>query len=335
MEKIKWGIIGCGSVTESKSGPAFQKAKYSALVAVMRRDALLAEDYAKRHKVPRWYSNAIDLINDPEVDAVYIATPPSSHKEYTLLCAKAGKPVYVEKPMALNFEECSEMIQACKAANVPLFVAYYRRSLPRFLKIKELILDQGIIGTPRHVNCVLYQPFEKKYADKTNLPWRVLPEISGGGIFVDLACHTLDFLDFLFGPIQSVRAHASSQLQAYPSEDTVSMSFLFENGIHGTGLWNFASHIHQDRVEIVGDKGKVSFSIFGNDPISIEYCDGTQESSAIENPINIQLPLIETIVQELLGGSSCPSNGVSAARTTQVMDAVLKEFRQINPAEAK
>lgn len=164
----------------------------------MRRDAALAEDYAKRHNVPKWYSNAVDLINDPEVDAVYIATPPSSHKEYTILCAKAGKPVYVEKPMALNFEECNEMISVCKEHNVPLFVAYYRRSLPRFLKIKELI-DQNKIGTVRHVNCVLYHPFEERYDDEINLPWTVLPHISGGGIFVDLACHTLDFLDFVLG----------------------------------------------------------------------------------------------------------------------------------------
>ena len=138
MEIIKWGIIGCGNVTEVKSGPAFQKAPNSALVAVMRRDAALAEDYAKRHNVPKWYSNAEDLINDPEVDAIYIATPPSSHKEYTILCAKARKPVYVEKPMALTFEECNEMINTCKEHNVPLFVAYYRRALPRFLKIKEI-----------------------------------------------------------------------------------------------------------------------------------------------------------------------------------------------------
>ncbi|WP_409415353.1 Gfo/Idh/MocA family protein [Flavobacterium sp. PS2] len=327
MEIVRWGIIGCGNVTEVKSGPAFQKAKNSALVAVMRRDAALAEDYAKRHNVPKWYSNAADLINDPDVDAVYIATPPSSHKEYALLCAKAGKPVYVEKPMALNFEECNEMISACKEHNVPLFVAYYRRCLPRFLKIKELI-DNGIIGTPRHVNCVLYHSFEKRYDDEINLPWTVLPHLSGGGIFVDLACHTLDFLDFVFGPIKSVRGHATSQLMAYPAEDSVSMSFLFENGIHGTGLWNFGSHRRHDIVEIVGDKGKISFSTFGNDPITLEDKDGKTESFPIDNPLHIQQPLIETIVQELLGTPGCPSHGVSAARTTWVIDEVLKEFRQ-------
>ena len=130
---IRWGIIGCGNVTEVKSGPGFQKAAGSALVAVMRRDAALARDYAARHGVPKWYDNAHALVNEPDVDAVYVATPPSSHREYALLAARAGKTVYVEKPMALNHAECLEMIAACRAAGTPLFVAYYRRAQQRFL----------------------------------------------------------------------------------------------------------------------------------------------------------------------------------------------------------
>jgi len=157
MKTIRWGIIGCGDVTEVKSGPGFQKAEHSNLVAVMRRRGELAKDYAERHGVPRWYDNASQLINDPEVDAVYVATPPSSHKEYTLMIAAAGKPVYVEKPMALNFAECQEMIAACGQHGVPLFVAYYRRTLVRFLKIKELI-EAGAIGNVRFVNIVFHQP---------------------------------------------------------------------------------------------------------------------------------------------------------------------------------
>jgi Oxidoreductase family, NAD-binding Rossmann fold len=148
MRTIRWGIIGCGDVTEVKSGPGFQKANHSRLVAVMRRTGELARDYARRHGVPRWYDNAEALINDPEVDAVYIATPPVAHKDYTLLCARAGKPVYVEKPMALNYQECQFMLRACRAAGLPLFVAYYRRALPRFLKVKQLI-DTHAIGEVR------------------------------------------------------------------------------------------------------------------------------------------------------------------------------------------
>ncbi|HJY14206.1 MAG TPA: Gfo/Idh/MocA family oxidoreductase, partial [Flavobacterium sp.] len=173
-----------------------------------------------------------------------------------------------------------------------------------------------------------YHPFETRYDDEINLPWTVLPHISGGGIFVDLACHTLDFLDFVLGPIKSVRGHATSQLQAYPAEDSVSMSFLFANGIHGSGLWNFASFERYDNTEIVGDKGKISFSTFGNDPIHIQYVNGEKESITIENPIHIQQPLIETVVAELLGNEGVnPSKGTSAARTSWVIDEVLKEFR--------
>src|SRR5688572_24172550 len=224
MRTIRWGIIGCGDVTEVKSGPGFQKAHHSTLVAVMRRNEMLAKDYAERHGVSRWYDDAAKLIHDPEVDVVYIATPPSSHKQYTLMAAKAGKPVYVEKPMALNFAECQEMIAACKTAGVPLFVAYYRRALPRFLKIKELV-DSEAIGQVRFVSVTLHEPASKENVDAAALPWRVVPEISGGGLFVDLASHTLDFLDYVFGPIASVQGCAANQGGRYEAEDIVTGSF--------------------------------------------------------------------------------------------------------------
>lgn len=196
----------------------------------MRRSGDLAKDYAHRHNVPKWYDNAEELINDHEIDAVYIATPPSAHKEYALLTARAGKPVYVEKPMAINTEECRIMIDAYKTAGVPLFVAYYRRALQRFLKIKELI-DTHTIGTTRFVNITFYQPYDLDTT--TGLSWRVQPKISGGGLFVDLASHMLDFLDYVFGPIESVNGFAFNQQHLYPAEDIVSGTFKFQS--NGTG----------------------------------------------------------------------------------------------------
>ena len=189
MDHIRWGIIGCGDVTEVKSGPGFQKADGSSLLAVMRRDGKLAEDYANRHQVPRWYDDANELINDPDVDAVYVATPPAFHKEYVLRCAKVGKPVYVEKPMAMNTAETLEMTKACKEADVPLFVAFYRRSMPRFLRIKEL-LDSKIIGDIRYVTVRNTTPCLEDTEVK-ELPWRVDPALAGGGYFMDIGCHTL------------------------------------------------------------------------------------------------------------------------------------------------
>ncbi len=298
MNAIRWGIIGCGDVTEIKSGPGLQKARGSALVAVMRRNAELAEDYASRHGVPRWYDNARSLIDDPEVDAVYVATPPSSHKHYTLLAAAAGKPVYVEKPMALNHGECQEMIAACRAAGVPLFVAYYRRALPRFVQVKEL-LDGGAIGAVRFVKIALHQPARPAELDPTSLPWRVQPEIAGGGHFVDLASHTLDWLDYALGPIQAVQGFAGNQAGLYPAEDVVTGSFVFQSGVQGAGVWCFSAYDAHDSVEIVGERGQISFSTFGaDDPVRLVKSDGAREYH-IPHPPHVQQPLIQTVVDEL------------------------------------
>ncbi len=321
MKTIRWGIIGCGDVTEVKSGPGFQKAQGSQLVAVMRRNADLAEDYARRHGVPRWYTDAQALIDDPQVDAVYVATPPNSHCTYTVAAAQAGKPVYVEKPMALNAGECQEMAAACRAAGVPLFVAYYRRALPRFLKAKELVTG-GAIGELRFVEALLTQPLAAYPPDQ--LPWRVRPEIAGGGLFVDLASHTLDFMDFVLGPVGRVRGFAHNQAGAYPAEDIVSAAFEFENGAQAVGTWCFSSFEAADRLSFVGSGGKVTLSMFSNEPVQLETSGGS-EIFDLPNPPHIQQPLIQQVVNELLGIGSCVSTGESAARTSWVMDQILGE----------
>jgi predicted dehydrogenase len=326
MKTIRWGIIGCGDVTEVKSGPGFQKATNSSLVAVMRRTGELAKDYAERHGVPHWYDDAAALINAPEVDAVYIATPPSSHKEYTILSAQAGKPIYVEKPMALNIEECRAMIDACQGAGVPLFVAYYRRALSRFLKIKALLGVQAI-GQIRFVTMTLYQPPHPAELDPETLPWRVIPEIAGGGRFVDLAAHMLDFLDYALGPIRSVHGFVANQAGYYPAEDIVSSSFVFESGVQGVGTWCFTASDEVDQTEIVGSKGKITYSTFGAEPLVLTTAKGVTEFS-IDYPTHIQQPLIQSVVDALNGHGLCPSTGESAARTTWVMDQILQEYQQ-------
>lgn len=329
MKTIRWGIIGCGNVTEVKSGPGFQKAQNSALVAVMRRNAALAEDYARRHGVPRWYTDADALIHDPEVDAVYVATPPSSHREYTLAVARAGKPVYVEKPMALSLAECEEMIQACQAAAVPLFVAYYRRALPRFLKVKELVED-GAIGQVRFVRVLLQKVATSAEADPATRPWRLVPAISGGGHFVDMGSHMLDFLDFVLGPIRRVHGLAANQAGLYEAEDAVAAAFEFASGVQGVGVWNSVTGGEADEIEFVGSRGRLSFSCFGTEPPVLTTDAGTQPIP-VETPAHVQQPLIQTVVDELNGVGRCPSTGVSAARTTWVMDEILRQYRARRP----
>jgi len=319
MRTIGWGMIGCGEVTEVKSGPGFQKAEHSRLVAVMRRNGELAKDYARRHGVPKWYDAAEALLADPGVDAVYIATPPYAHKDYTLVAAQAGKPVYVEKPMAMRFSDCQTMIAACRDAGVPVFVAYYRRALPRFLKVKELV-EAGLIGEPRAVTVALYRPHAPGAPD-----WRVDPGVAGGGLFVDMGCHTLDFLDFVLGPIRAAHGIATNRSKLYSAEDTVAAAFEFESGVEGVGLWWFASPMAVDRTEILGTRGRVAFATFDNAPVVLETGDKASEF-VIPHPPHVQQPLIQTVVDHLNGVGQCQSTGESAARTTRVMDQILASY---------
>ncbi len=325
QKPIKWGIIGVGDVCEVKSGPAFQQVEGSELVAVMRRSGDLAKDFAERHGVPKYYDNADALINDPEINAIYIATPPNAHAAYVIKAAQAGKIVYVEKPMARTHEECLTMIEACKIANVPLFVAFYRRALPNFLKIKEL-LTHNAIGEVRFVNIALQKPLRPDIvgnsADSNN--WRANPELSGGGYFHDLGCHQLDVLDFLFGPIVKATGFSKNQGGAYIGDDIVVGNFEFGNGVMGTGTWCFASN-KMSEIElttIVGSKGQISFPFFGDHSVTLEVEGQETQRFEFDIPKTIQKPFIQTIIDELNGKGTSPSHGESAARTNWVMEQI-------------
>ena len=326
MEVVNWGIIGCGNVTELKSGPAFNKVEGSKLIAVMRRDSKKAADYAKRHNVPNWYSNADELIGDPNINAIYVATPPDTHASYAIEAMRAGMPVYVEKPMARNYQECLEMIRVSEETGMPLFVAYYRRSLPVFLKVKELV-DGGAIGQPLIVNIRLHKAFgiKDQFADKQS--WHVHPEVSGGGHFYDLASHQLDYLDFLFGPITEVHGIAQNQAGFYTAEDTVSASFSFESKVMGTGSWCFvtAPEAEEDVIEVSGTKGKITFSCFQHGDVVLNQAEKTSRFNFV-NPENISHYLIRQVVHELQGIGNCVSTGRSAARTNWVLEQITKNY---------
>ena len=323
--KVRWGVLGVGAVCEVKSAPALYSLPNSRLVAVMRRDAEKAKDYALRHGVPKWYHQAQALIEDPEVDAIYIATPPHVHLELTQLAAAAGKPVYVEKPMARTYHECLQMIAACEKAKVPLFVAYYRRALLHFLKIKEL-LDQGEIGEIRTVQINLKQVLTPKLVSSSSENWRVIPEIAGGGYFYDLASHQLDLLDFFFGKITQATGFSANQAKAYPAEDLVTGSFVFENGVLGTGNWCFttSSASEIDEIVIDGSKGQIRFATFGTGSFSLLKEGKVPRVFEFPLPKHIQSPLIQTILDELQDEGTCPSTGISAARTNWVMEQLVK-----------
>jgi 1,5-anhydro-D-fructose reductase (1,5-anhydro-D-mannitol-forming) len=319
-EIIRWGILGCGNVTELKSGPAYQKTKGFELSAVMRRDAMKCADYAQRHGVSKQYSDADSMINDPEIDAIYIATPPDSHKMYALKVAFVGKPCCIEKPMAPSYEESLAIYNAFKEKNVPLFIAYYRRSLPRFNQIKKW-LDANEIGAIRHINWQLNKP-----ASPLDLSgdynWRTDSAVAKGGYFDDLASHGLDLFTHLLGQVKKVSGHSSNQQGLYSAKDAIVASWVHKSGVTGTGNWNFGCNSRQDKVFICGSTGEIEFSVFDEKPLLLTN-EKEKIELFIENPENIQLHHVENIRRHLLGVRIHPSLGDSGLHTSWIMDHIL------------
>ncbi|UEG52385.1 Gfo/Idh/MocA family oxidoreductase [Mucilaginibacter daejeonensis] len=319
MQNINWGIIGCGNVTEKKSGPAFNKVTGSQLVAVMRRDAEKAADYASRHNVGKWYNNADEVFNDPEINAIYIATPPSSHLEYTLAALQKGMAVYVEKPVAMNAAEAQHMAEAARTYGGKLVVAHYRRRLPMFLKVKEL-LDNKAIGDVRTIQMRLWQSRKPALVTKDAPNWRTDPNISGGGYFHDLAPHQLDLMLYFFGQPLRYQGFSLNQSGDTPADDHVTGSILFANNTVFNGSWcfNVAENENMDRCEIIGSEGSISFAVFGT---SVTVKVGPREEVfEFEHPENIQHPMISSVVGYLNGEEANPCTIDEAITLMKIID---------------
>jgi len=327
MESVMWGMIGCGDVTEKKSAPSFNKINGSSLHGVTSRSRSRASAYAERHHVTKVYDSAVELVKAPEISAVYIATPPSSHAGYAIMAMRAGKPVYVEKPMSSDYQGCLEMNQVSAETGMPIFVAYYRRSMEYFLKVKELLQNQAI-GKVLMVQSSLIVPPRAEDRDRQNLPWRVLPEISGGGYFYDMGCHELDILTYYFGSVRSVEGWFANTGGLYPAEDTVTASLVFESGLLYTGTWCFVAseEVAADIIEIIGERGRIRFSCFQFTPIELISEKGKQEFP-LGPPEHVQMPMIRSVVEELQGLGTSPSKGDSGTHVNWIMDKILDKLK--------
>jgi predicted dehydrogenase len=318
IEPVRWGMIGCGDVAEVKAGPGFQKASWSSLVAVTRRDQDKARDFAARHGVERVHATAADLIADPAVDAVYIATPPSTHCELALLVARARKPCLVEKPMAMNHRECLQMVDAFETAGRSLWVAYYRRALPRYLLVRDLLREDAV----GRLTSVQIEVFDRLASGDRVRQWRLDPSIAGAGLFLDVGSHCLDMIDFLVGPLEDAAAVALNTGGAYRAEDVTVAAFRAGTNVAVSGVWNFNADRSFDQTRLVGSSGTITFPMFSDGDVVTS--DGRRFE--VRNPPHVHQPLIQTIVDELHGRGRCESTGRSAARTSAVMERCLERY---------
>lgn len=319
--KIVWGIIGCGDVAEVKSGPAFSLIPNSKLKAVMRRNLDKAKDFALRHNVPHYYNTVQPILNDPEINAVYIATPPASHLDYALQAIKAGKHVYLEKPMTLNTEQSQQLCNAVKVSGTKLTVAHYRRKLPAFLKVKEL-LDGKCIGDVLFADIQVLQPPKSHLVAQSELPWRFNAAIAGGGLFHDLAPHQLDLMYLFFGEYNRSYGVSDTQNKASKVDDLVNGIIQFKNGVQCRGIWSFncADVSKTDRCVIYGTEGQIEFSFFGN-YVHLKTVEQTHQFT-FSNPKHIQHPMITAVVDYFSGKQDVnPCAAYEALIVSQLMDA--------------
>ncbi len=357
VSSIRWGIVGVGEVCEVKSGPAFYKAKQSSLQAVMRRTKSKAEDYARRHSVPQYYTEVEALINDENVDAIYVSTPPGllgsglNRVEIAQCIVNAGKPAYFEKPLARDAVEAQKIVDLFKEANLNLYVAYYRRYMPKFKNVKENVFNQNMIGNLTSIRLTLHQ---SNHVQGKNHRWHYNKEVSGGGKFMDVGCHMLDLVEYFVGsPLEDVRGIAlkTNSLDnceastASNVEDSVhgiwshsikttEGASTIERKVPGSCSFNFSSGgLNIDEILISGTKGSISMSCFDNEKVKITlFDDKTRENGSCsyhldhDNLEHVQLPIIQAISNELLqkmDQDPVVCTGESALRTSVVCDMLL------------
>lgn len=314
-EVLTWGIIGCGDVVKRKSGPALLQAERSEIKVVMRRNLSKAQKYASEHEISVATDEAGEVIEDPEVDVVYVATPPNSHKKYAIAAAEEGKDVVVEKPMGLAAAEATQMVEACESEGVELFVAYYRRFYPQVQKLQNL-LEKGKIGEP-------VQGYVRiSFAPPEDPGWREEPEISGGGWFVDVASHRLDLLTFLLGSVDRAHGVVTSFESGNDLEDTVTLSLKFDSGAQASVQADFYTSRPADELYIHGTEGTLYTDDLTEPKVLLDGMK--QEKYEFESLPATHSGLVKHIEKVLLGGVSNRSSGEDGLITEEVLDETIR-----------
>jgi predicted dehydrogenase len=318
---LRWGILGCGDVAERKGGPPLYNVDGSELVAVMRRDAAKAADFAERHGAKRSYSNVGELIGDPDINAVYVATTPDVHCEQAIQAADAGKHVLCEKPMAMNTDECRRMVEACDRNGVALMIAYYRRTYPNVQEMRCRLAD-GAIGQvvlARVNHSGYYNP-----APGTEGAWRTDPSVSGGGVLAETGCHRVDLLAYLMGDIESARGYAANVHVDYPGDDSAAFALRFANGTHASVNINWNVGAPVDDLEVFGTKGALRCVGLDSGALTLEQGGSVTDLRRPRLPFT-HTGLVENFVAHVRDGEPNICTGEDGLKTAEAIESIYAQ----------
>jgi predicted dehydrogenase len=295
---FRWGLIGAGDIVQKRVAPAIRDSPACELLAVARARAELAADFANSFGGARSYARWTDLVHDPDIDGVYIATPVYLHAEQTITAAEAGKHVLCEKPMAMNAAECDRVIAACRANGVTAGVAYYRHFYPVVSRIKELIAS-GAIGDHVLVHIDAFEPFNP--APDHPRYWLMKKAQSGGGPMFDFGCHRLEVLINIFGPVRRATGMAGNVRFEREVEDTAVALLQLGNGACATIAVTHAAHQARDSVDIYGTRGSLHTASLNQGDIRIITAD--EDRRELHPPAaNLHRPLIDDFVDAVSSG---------------------------------
>ena len=320
MRRLTWGLIGTGDIVNKRVGPALRDLDSCHLHAVARSRSDLAESSARELGASKGYSTWQQLIHDPDIEAVYIATPVYLHAEMTMAAAAAGKHVLCEKPMAMNPSECDKMIEECKKYNVKLGIAYYRHFYPVLNRVKTVIAS-GAIGEIVYMQMNAFDYFDPEPAHPRY--WLLQREKSGGGPMFDFGCHRIEMFLNLLGRVKTVKGFCSNVLFSREVEDTATALFYFDSGTHGVLSITHAAAEPQDTVAVFGSKGSMFVPVLNNGTITFK----TSKGEFIENhppPANFHQPLIEDFVHAVIEDREPKVNGATGREVNRLLMEIYK-----------
>jgi len=320
--RVGWGVLGCGDITDKRGAPAIHAQPHSRLVHIQSRTGTRAEDFARRHGAARWTTRREELLADPEVDAVYVATEHHRHAEDVVAAAEAGKHVLCEKPMANSVADCRRMIDACRAHGVALQVAYYRRYYPKLVRMKEL-LDAGAVGEPVSAQIHLSSRLDPARVSPSN--WRLNAELSGGGALVDTGSHRLDLLLWLLGEPDRVAAFAECRELPMEAPDMETLLIRMASGVHVSSHHGYRSP-SDDRFEITGTRGVLSATPVDGPGLRLTG-DGREEHWELPKHANVHFPLFDDFVTRLAAGQPPRFTGEDGMQASRIIAAAYESAR--------